>query len=267
MKPARPRQATRRQPENPTLPYRGNAYLYGIAWGRDSADVKSLGAGVGDPPRGAAAVEYRDVAALTSEVIDAEISAQGVRGMRRDMKAHAAFLLRAAASMTILPARFGLVFPGAAALISQLLAPQYEAIVAHLKHVAGGVEVTLRATYIEPQILREVLAAHPELAGIRGGNYSSKIDLGKQIAAAIEERRQRDARLLVRRLSSFARDLRLGRQLADLMVLNASFLVEREKLPAFDQALERISAEARDLLTFDCVGPLPPYSFTDLRIT
>jgi hypothetical protein len=54
--------------------------------------------------------------------------------------------------------------------------------------------------------------------------------------------------------------------LNELMALNASFLVERAKLPAFDRELEAIHAEAGYRLKLDCVGPLPPYSFVDLRL-
>jgi hypothetical protein len=50
------------------------------------------------------------------------------------------------------------------------------------------------------------------------------------------------------------------------MALNASFLVERAKLKKFDRRLEKLQAAAGHRLKFDCVGPLAPYSFVDLRL-
>jgi len=52
-----------------------------------------------------------------------------------------------------------------------------------------------------------------------------------------------------------------------LMVLSASLLVERAKLPTFDRQLATLQAEIGDFIKLDCVGPLPPYSFVDLRVT
>lgn len=67
-------------------------------------------------------------------------------------------------------------------------------------------------------------------------------------------------------LNPVIRDARIGKPLTDLMVLNASFLVGRAMLPKFDRTLEIATRETRDRMTFDCVGPLPPFSFVDLRL-
>ena len=71
---------------------------------------------------------------------------------------------------------------------------------------------------------------------------------------------------LVRAGTPGGRDTRVGRPLTDLMVLNASFLVDRAGLSKFDRRLEKVSAEVGGQARFDCVGPLPPFSFVDLRI-
>jgi hypothetical protein len=34
----------------------------------------------------------------------------------------------------------------------------------------------------------------------------------------------------------------------------------------FDRALEKVNKEVSHLMHFDCVGPLPPYSFADLKL-
>lgn len=267
MRSASPRTGRQASDSNTVIPFPGECYLYGIVRATDLKQLQSLGAGVGDPPRPVAAVRYRGIAALVSEVDSGQIAEQGVRGMRRDMKAHSALLLRAASTTTVLPARFGLVFPGGDLLVSQLLGPQYAAIDAHLKQLDGAVEITLRATYIEPQVLSEVVASDPSLSGRRGAaGYSARLELGKRISAAIQDHREHDGRLLVHRFAPVVRDVRLGELAGDLMVLNASFLVERGKVPQFDKILAAINAESRHRLTFDCVGPLPPYSFADLRV-
>jgi len=253
----------------PPIARRGvGAYVYGIVRWPAQGDLASLGAGIGDPPRPVRAVSHRGLAALVSGVLESEMTSQDVRGTRRDMKAHAAALNRAAEGMTVLPVRFGVVLPSADAVVARLLEPQHAAIEGFLEKLDGAVELTLRVTFVEEQALREVVADHPELAASRraAGGYQARIEMGKRIAAAIQDRQEREARAIVRRLTPLVRDWRSGKPLNELMALNASFLVERAKLPSFDRELEAIHAEAGHRLRLDCVGPLPPYSFVDLQL-
>src|SRR2546421_7416670 len=95
------------------------AYLYGIVrwptpWAKSSDEVSSeVGAGVGDPPAAVEAVPDGTLAAIVSAIDPRTIgSAQGVRGLRRDMRAHANVLNKIVAlGGSVLPAAFGLVFP------------------------------------------------------------------------------------------------------------------------------------------------------------
>lgn len=249
-----------------------NTYLYGIVGWPVPEPLTALGTGVGDPPRPVRAVRHRGLAALVSDLSAAEMSAQGVRGMRRDMKAHAAVLNQAAVSMTVLPVRFGVVLPDERALVGNILEPQYQRLEEYLAHLKDAVEVTLRATYVEEEVLREVLAERPDLSGgsggrgRRGGGYQSRLETGRQIAALIQDKQDHDARWLVEALAPVVRDVRVGKPLTDLMVLNASFLVSRPQMTKFDRRLAEIHTAANHRMQFDCVGPLPPYSFVDLRL-
>jgi hypothetical protein len=260
-------------------PRPGNVYLYGIVrWPVPEALSASDTTGVGEPARPVRAVRARSVAALVSDVSASAMSAAGTRGTRRDMKAHAALLNRLAGVATILPVRFGVVLPDEATLLSRILEPQYARLDQLLTQLDGTIEVTLKATYVEEQVLRDVMAARPELAAAsraagagpaRGAGslaQASRIELGRRIAAAIEDHRAQDARWLVAALRPVAPDVRVGRPLSDLMVLNASFLVRRAGLSRFDARLAEVQKEIGRRMTLDCVGPLPPYSFVDLRL-
>lgn len=52
---------------------------------------------------------------------------------------------------------------------------------------------------------------------------------------------------------------------SDRLVVNRSFLVERDARDAFDQAVGEFEADHEDLLV-QYTGPWPPYNFVDLRI-
>ena len=251
-----------------------NSYLYGIIrWPAPKASIESFGAGVGDPPRPVRVVRLDDVAALVSDVIGAEMSAQGLRGTRRDMKAHAAVVNRVAAATTLLPVRFGVVLPNEQALVDRFLQPQYPRLLKYLEHLDGTVEVTLRANSLEEPTLHAVVEERPDLlpssGGRRGGGsmaQEARIEQGRRLAAAIHDIQERDAQWILDNLAPVVRDVRIGKPLRDLMALNASFLIERKKLPKFDHRLEQLNAEVGHRIQFDCVGPLAPYSFVELRL-
>ena len=253
------------------------AYLYGIVrWPADWADsaeaaTRALGAGVGEPPRPVELIAHGSLAALVSRVHAAAIgSAQGVRGLRRDMRAHANVLNRAVAlGASLLPAQFGLILPDGRLLGPGFLEPRHRLLDAHLARLDDAVEVTLKAVYVEQQAIQDVVAESPELArrvGAGGQSYQAKLELGRRVAEALRAKRDRDARAVLGVLAPAARDVKVGDPGAELVVLNASFLVPRGAMAAFDKALERVNAWGRGRIQLDCVGPLPPYSFVDLRL-
>jgi hypothetical protein len=46
-----------------------------------------------------------------------------------------------------------------------------------------------------------------------------------------------------------------------LPVLVASFLVDRGRVKAFDEAMDELAREQEGRITFKYLGPLPPHSF------
>jgi hypothetical protein len=244
-------------------------YVYGIVRHPVPWKKQAAGTGVGDPPRPVEALRHRDLAAVVSQVTPAELAGDNVRAMRRDMKAHSAVLNRVieVGADSLLPVRFGVIFPRADLLVGRLLEPRYKVLLAYLDRLSGAAEVSLKVTYVEEQVLREVVAAQPELARAGGGrSYQAKIEVGRRVAAALRTRQDHDARWLLAALTPVARDVRVGRPASDLTVLNASFLVGQKAMPKFDRALEKVNNEAGNLMRFDCVGPLPAYSFADLKL-
>jgi len=247
-------------------------YLYGVVGANEAASA-SLGTGVGDPPRAVSPLAHGVVAALVSQIPEQEISTPNVRSLRRNMKAHADVLNRLVAdSVTVLPFRFGVAMPDAQSVVNRLLSPRQSALGAYLQRLEGAVEITFKASYLEDRVLKEVVAEQPQLVASRSGprsgrqSYQSRIDLGRRVAAAIQNKRQIDAKRLLSDLGRVAREVNVSQPGADTVVLNASFLVPRAELNQFDRILEQLAAKLRGRMQLDCVGPLPPYSFVDLRL-
>lgn len=253
-------------------------YLYGVIrrpGPRRPLAGRTMGKGVGDPPAPVELLPHREVAALVSTVDPEEIGdAAGARALRRDMAAHSDTLARIFEHVTVLPARFGAVFPDEAVLIEEFLEPEYDRLLGHLERLKGMAEVSVRATFVEEQVLKDVtreskgLIERLEQSHSRpsGARYHERIELGRQIALRIQARRDQDAQWLFDRLSLASHDIRMAESVSDLTVFHGSVLVPRKQLEAFDRVLEDIANEAGSRMKLACVGPLPPYSFVDLHV-
>jgi len=249
-----------------------STYLYGVIRrpGRDSRlTPESLGSGVGDPAKRVRLLVRQELAALVSSVGADEVGdAAGVRALRRDMAAHADVLSRILEVRTVLPSRFGIVLPTDDAVIQTFLEPQQDRLLDSLARLKGAVELSVTAEYEESEILKEVLAEQPQLArGVQhSSTYQDRIDFGRRVATGIRNRREQDADWILRNLEPLARDVAVGEGRSDLSVLRASFLIGRREIERFDQALDALQAEAGKAIRLSCVGPLPAYSFVDVRV-
>jgi hypothetical protein len=57
-----------------------------------------------------------------------------------------------------------------------------------------------------------------------------------------------------------------NKPIGDKMIMNAAFLIERERETEFDAAVNRIAKKFGDPLNFKYTGPWPPYNFVNIRL-
>ncbi|WP_256684663.1 GvpL/GvpF family gas vesicle protein [Halococcus qingdaonensis] len=53
---------------------------------------------------------------------------------------------------------------------------------------------------------------------------------------------------------------------SDRLVMNRSYLVDRDERVAFDEAVDAVTDDYGDVLTVQYTGPWPPYNFVDIEI-
>jgi hypothetical protein len=168
--------------------------------------------------------------------------------------------------------RFGVVMEDPEEVRRRLLSEHDDDLRDQLDSFAGKVEVNLRALYDETALMRQVVREVPEIQRLRDAlrgqpedaTYFERIRLGELVAQAVERTREVDARSIVEALAPVAERISVGDPAHERVALNASFLVQREGLDAFDQVLEQLAAERADRMRFKYTGPLPPHSFVEL---
>lgn len=220
---------------------------------------------------GGTGIDARPLRLVTADRVAAIVS--GVAGTapafgRDALLAHSDALEAVLAGATVLPMRFGVVMEGETAVREQLLAPHHDQLLEQLERLAGRVELSLRATYEEAPLLREIMASEPQIramhASSRGG-YLEQVRLGEMIAEAVAARRSRDADQILAALVPLAEDYQLSEPRHERMALSASFLIPLEQMAAFDAAVDDVGRSQRDRMRLRYTGPLPPHSFVNLE--
>jgi Gas vesicle synthesis protein GvpL/GvpF len=240
-------------------------YVYGVA---PDAENDALSA-PGVQEAGVRTVSHRGLAALVSDLEGDALSAP------KEVRAHWRVLEQASAAATVLPVRFGTVMAGEDAVRSELLEPNADRLTGLLRELAGRVQLAVKADYDNERLLREVVNESPPIAALRArvhalpeeAGYYDRIRLGELVAAEIDRRRERDTRQALERLAPLAIDTREEALATAEAAFNLAFLVERDRVDGFSQAVKRLADEVGDRLRFRYLGPLPPYSFADAQLS
>jgi hypothetical protein len=228
-----------------------------------SLDVDTVGGG-----QGVWAIRRNGLAVAVSSISD------GVTGRREDLMAHYAVVEELARLGPVVPMRFGLVFDSSGEVVQELLMRRRAALEALLDEFEDKVELTLKAVYHEPVILREITHGHPEIRRLRertrhlseDATYFDRIRLGELVAQELEGRRNADASRIMASLEPLSEAIAPGSALTDRLVLSASFLVSRAKVVLFDRAVEDLQRSMSERIRFVYAGPIPPFSFASFSV-
>jgi Gas vesicle synthesis protein GvpL/GvpF len=235
-------------------------YLYGIvpaASGFERFETPGVAGG---------RVRILDVEGLACVV--GELDDVPFRARRGDLMAHSDVLQEAIESADVVPMRFGTVFASTDELLNGFLRPNRDELAAILDRVHGAVEVQVKGEYDADAVAREIVSRDRRTQKLTArarerGDVDSNIELGRRFAAVLEQTRNADARKIVDALAPAADDVALGEVSGEYGVINASFLVPRERVARFAVAVAEVRSRFGDRVKLRELGPLPPYSFVD----
>jgi hypothetical protein len=225
---------------------------------------------VGGPEVAVRTIEYGDLAAVVS---DAPMTGYDIT--RDNLMAHQRVVEESMRHSDVLPVAFGTVARDDRDVRDKLLRREHDTLLDHLAYVQGRVELGLKVLWNRDHLFAEIVDERDDIRALRDrvarrspdAAYFERIQLGELTNAAIADKRDRDAEILLDGLRPLAVDLQVNKLLTDMMVLNASFLVDRDQVPVFDSRLQRLGEVHADRLVFQYVGPLPPYSFVSINVS
>jgi hypothetical protein len=243
-------------------------YVYGVIPAADVNDWPHV-TGLHGPSHTVRTVVEGNLAALVSD-----LPPDHMPGRAEDLEAHRRVLAQAIERGTTIPMRFGIVMDGDDRVRERLLAGHAAELGDLMAALDGEVQMTVKAFYAGDALLRDVLAAHPDLArasaAIAPGDdpltHQERVQVGERVAEAVEERRAEVESALLHALSPVAEDVVVEPPGSERVALSGQLLVRRDRRSELDAKVRELGAALESELAFRYVGPLPPYSFTDVSL-
>ena len=173
---------------------------------------------------------------------------------------------------TVIPISFGNVFKSRddVKVLLENLYPQFAKLFPNIK---GKIEVGLKVIG-KKEWLEAMVNENPEVekmaASVKGkseaAGYYERIQLGgmaqKFFASLQEEIKQK----VFAPLEETAEASKVNDPLGEKMLLNASFLIDRDREQEFDQKVNEAHDEWKDKVDFSYTGPWPAYNFVNIHL-
>jgi hypothetical protein len=211
-------------------------------------------------------INFRDLAAVVSDVPIAPLDST-----RENVLGHERVNETVMRDHTVIPMSFGTIFKTRDDIV-ELLRSAYDAFADVLSKMQDKLEFGLKVLWDREEIVRiieqedeDIHRSKTEISSQKGSTYFARMQYGRLIDAALQQRSERYVAEFLQRLRDVSVASRVNRAIGDKMIMNAAFLVQREHEPAFDRRIKEI-ASRYDKLTFKYTGPWPPYNFVNIRL-
>ena len=244
-------------------------YVYGVAPGAPfrNGDPPLRVPGIGGSGTPVRTIVLGDLVAVVSDVPGFRIDLS-----RENLLNHQRVLEEVLSRSDVLPFSFGTVASSDDEVREVLLRDAYEPLHEQLEYVRGCIELEVKVFWDEEQLFAEIVQENEDVRELRDTvamlpddvAAAEKISLGQLTGAEIELKSVWEAEGVLDVLEQHSVELLVSPNLSDTMLLNAAFLVEREREAEFDNVVAALAEAHAGRLIFNYVGPLPPYSFINL---
>src|SRR5688500_10499808 len=138
----------------------------------------------------------------------------------------------------------------------------------------GQIEFGLKVNWDKDSVLREIETENEEIRRLKeeisSNTSTSSYFSSMQLCCVVESVLQAKADAYVTETYESLREAaiasRSNKPIGDKIIMNAAFLVERDKTKAFDDQISDIAKKYENKLSFLYTGPWPPYNFVNIRL-
>ena len=174
---------------------------------------------------------------------------------------------------TPVPMSFGSLFKTEKDIV-EFLEDTYDALHDVLVKMKDKLEFGLKVNWMREQVLAEVERDNEDIRRLKeeisknqqSSTYFARMQLGRMVEQALADKSDAYVRGIYEYLRDAAIASRSNKPIGDKMIMNAAFLVERDKAAIFDQRVQEIAQRYEGKLSFRYTGPWPPYNFVTIRL-
>jgi hypothetical protein len=245
------------------------SYLYCVTYSQPFTGSGSSFQTTGIAGRPARLVTSGDLAAIVSDSPSDQYDVT-----LENVHAHEGVIEEAMRRADVLPVSFGTVASSDQEVQERLLRDEAEELRAQLERIRNRVEMGVKALWEQEALFAQIATEYSDIQALRDQivgttpeqTYDLRIQLGELTNTAIERQREQDATTILDTLSPLAVDTRTNKLITDMMIVNASFLVDRNQTQAFSEQVNALQQANAGRMIFQLAGPLPPYNFVMLVV-
>ena len=235
-------------------------YLYGIIKTERRESFGNVGLGNSE----VYTIQYEDIGAVVSDIpvdykVEIEETMTHEKTLRKIMETH-----------TTIPMGFGVIARNESEIINILKRGRMK-FKNTLEKIDNKLQINVKISW-DKAILAEILRESEEIRALaaeakeKNTDKSLKIEMGRRVKSALNERKNEYMKDIYSILGDLSNGSKQNKITDQDTIMSASFLVDKEKEQKFYGKLEELEKKYEKKLKFLCVGPLPPYNFTEIEI-
>ena len=192
---------------------------------------------------------------------------------RENLMAHERVIEEVMKTHTVLPVRFATITESEEK-IRMILKREYPRFAGLLKQMADKKELGLKMLFKEDIVYGELLEKYDDVKTLKQKieslpaekSYHQRMEIGRMVEAALRREKEFYREYALNRLTPLSVEVKTNKEYGDMMIVNASFLVVKEREREFDLAVQELADKCGDMVRLKYVGTLPPFNFVNIVI-
>jgi hypothetical protein len=218
-------------------------------------------------------VSFNDIAALVSKTDIDQFDEYGEELLTQYIARHQQVIEFVMPVYPVIPMKFGTAAENKGELL-ELLDGAYIQFKTAFNRFRDNVELAVQVFWDEKIELPKIVANNSKIqefmsqyAKSGNGDVQAQIAVGKAIHDVVSKKHELVTTDIQNYLLPYAVDFTYNKLIADDMIMNWAFLVEKDRESEFDAKVNEISDKYEDEYWFKYIGPMPPYSFVNIELT
>ena len=221
-------------------------------------------------------IPYKDIACVVSNHQESSFEHRTREKVAKELINHQTIVENVMKEFTIIPIKFGTTLENADE-VRRILEKSYSEFTEKLEEIDNKIELDVVAVWNDlDSVIKKIGEENKEIRKFNeeiakkspDDTFQEKIRIGSMIKDILDKQRDALQREMLEFLYNKVKidELKKHVLMADQMVLNCAFLLDRDRENEFDQALGELNEKYKERINFRCVGPLPLYSFFTFEV-